>query len=176
MGETILRQWLVLGMLPRPPRRIDTASIEARLRQRGVPRPSPTIQRDLLELAEVFPIVADKRAKPYGWRWADDAPAIRLPSPTRGGVAKGIEIVLRLRKSALQETLDFLGAHCGRVSDKSDDSRIATVTVLMEDSRFVRCLLLGHGEHVEVVSPIALRREITESARRILSVYGPGLE
>lgn len=73
MGATILRQWMILIVLPRPPRRIDTASIESRLRERGIEVHRRTIQRDLLELAEIFPIVADERAKPYGWRWSDDA-------------------------------------------------------------------------------------------------------
>jgi len=68
-------------MLPRPPRRIDTAAIEARLRERGILVHRRTIQRDLVELAEVFPIVSDERNKPYGWRWADDAEPFAIPPP-----------------------------------------------------------------------------------------------
>jgi hypothetical protein len=36
MGTTLQRQWLVLRMLPRPPRRIDAATIERRLHERGI--------------------------------------------------------------------------------------------------------------------------------------------
>ncbi len=82
MGATIVRQWLILTMLPRRPRRIDTGTIEARLRERGITVHRRTIQRDLLELAQVFPIVADERAKPFGWRWSDDAVFVgELPVP-----------------------------------------------------------------------------------------------
>ncbi len=73
MGATIVRQWLILTMLPRRPRRIDTGTLERKLRERGIVVHRRTIQRDLLELAQVFPIVADERAKPFGWRWSDDA-------------------------------------------------------------------------------------------------------
>lgn len=60
-------------LLPKGPRRIDTATLEERLRERGFDVHRRTIQRDLVELAGVFPIVSDERTKPYGWRWADDA-------------------------------------------------------------------------------------------------------
>lgn len=77
MSAAIVRQWLVLSILPRPPRKIDTASIEKELRARGISIHRRTIQRDLVELATVFPLVVDERSKPYGWRWRDDADLMR---------------------------------------------------------------------------------------------------
>src|SRR5690606_1268676 len=99
MSNTILRQWLVLRMLPRAPRRIDTGAIETRLRERGIEVHRRTIQRDLLDLAEVFPIVADERAKPYGWRWSEDAElAGQLPPPRVVSAASVIEVSLRIER------------------------------------------------------------------------------
>lgn len=73
MGSAIVRQWHLLTLLPRGPRRIDTASLENQLRARGLDAHRRTIQRDLIELGRTFPIVSDERRKPYGWCWADDA-------------------------------------------------------------------------------------------------------
>ena len=89
MGSSIVRQWHLLTLLPKGPRRIDSATLEERLRARGLEVHRRTIQRDLLELASVFPIVSDDRSKPYGWRWADDAEllcAIPALPGARGGV------------------------------------------------------------------------------------------
>lgn len=72
MGTALIRQWWILTLLPRPPQKIDTATLLAKLRERGVVTHRRTVQRDLIELAVVFPIVADERSKPYGWRWAED--------------------------------------------------------------------------------------------------------
>lgn len=63
----------MLTLLPRAPRRIDTATLAEGLRARGLEVHRRTIQRDLIELSAVFPIVSDDRSKPYGWRWAQDA-------------------------------------------------------------------------------------------------------
>ena len=32
-----------------------------------------TIQRDLVDLAHLFPIAVNERSKPYTWRWKDGA-------------------------------------------------------------------------------------------------------
>lgn len=72
MASATLRQWHLLSLLPKGPRRIDSATLAARLRERGFVVHHRTVQRDLVELAHVFPIVKDHRSKPYGWRWSDD--------------------------------------------------------------------------------------------------------
>lgn len=95
-----MRQWLILSMLPVRPRRIDTSAIEARLKERGIDVHRRTIQRDLIELAEVFPIIADERAKPFGWRWSDEASFIaRLPPARVEG--DEVDVTVRLPRSAL---------------------------------------------------------------------------
>jgi hypothetical protein len=66
-------------MLPKAPRRIDTGTLVARLRERGHDVHRRTVQRDLVTLATVFPIIADERDKPYGWRWADGVELLCLP-------------------------------------------------------------------------------------------------
>jgi predicted DNA-binding transcriptional regulator YafY len=72
-GPAILRQWLILVMLPPPPRRIDSAAIATALRERGYDVHRRTVQRDLVQLSAIFPIVADERRRPFGWRWSESA-------------------------------------------------------------------------------------------------------
>ena len=107
MSSAIVRQWWILSMLPVRPRRIDTGVIEAGLRSRGIDVHRRTIQRDLLDLAEVFPIVADDRAKPFGWRWADEA-AFVGPVPHPKGDASTVDVTLRVARAALSTLMASL--------------------------------------------------------------------
>lgn len=158
-------------MLPRPPRRIDTGAIETRLRERGIDVHRRTIQRDLVELAGVFPIVVDERAKPYGWRWSEEAAfGIHVPAPLRTG-ARPMEVTLRVRSSSLWVVADRLG---GRILQRWNDDDHAPFTralAVVEDAPVTRRLLLAYGDEVEVIEPIALRREIVERARRAAAVH-----
>lgn len=167
----MMRKWLVLTILPRAPRRIDTGSIEARLRERGIAVHRRTIQRDLIELAEVFPIVSDEREKPYGWQWGEDADLVgQLPPPRSAVAAFPLDLSLRVRKEALGRVLDRLGPRTHRVTDEGD-AHFTTLAVVVDDSREVRCALFDLGDEVEVVSPLGLRSEIAERARRVLAVH-----
>jgi predicted DNA-binding transcriptional regulator YafY len=167
MSSTILRQWLVLGMLPRPPRRIDTGSIEARLRDRGIEVHRRTIQRDLLELAEVFPIVADERAKPYGWRWADDADGMLSRIAPRARSGPRVALSLRVAEAHLEQVLEVLGSP-GEYELVARGEPALTIAVTVEDSRAARHAVFGVSDVAEVLAPREWRREIAERAQRVL--------
>ena len=82
MGSAIVRHWHLLSLVPPGPQRIDTSTLERRLRARGIDVHRRTIQRDLVELARVFPLVSDERTKPYGWGWAAGAELVlAIPRP-----------------------------------------------------------------------------------------------
>ena len=78
MNDTILRSFSMLRMLPRAPRKIDTATLELRLRDDGYTVTRRTIQRDLHQLARAFPLLCDEH-HPHGWSWAPDAVLIDIP-------------------------------------------------------------------------------------------------
>lgn len=79
MSEVLLRQMAMLKMLPRPPRRVGTNELKARLREAGFETTPRTIQRDLQALASFFAIECQDDTKPFGWRWQQDAPVFELP-------------------------------------------------------------------------------------------------
>jgi hypothetical protein len=51
-------------MIPRHPRKIDTATIEDRMERLGVTIYRHSIQRDVEKLSEIFPLACDDRDKP----------------------------------------------------------------------------------------------------------------
>ena len=79
MNKTILRQWAMLRLLPRFPRKTSVGDLMASLARLGFDTTTRTIQRDLNILALSFPLLSDD-AKPQGWSWASDAPQLSLPN------------------------------------------------------------------------------------------------
>ena len=78
--STSYRHWLLLRMIPRYPRKIDTASIESLMERQGITIHRRSIQRDLEKLSDIFPLSCDDQNKPYGWSWSADAPALDIPA------------------------------------------------------------------------------------------------
>jgi predicted DNA-binding transcriptional regulator YafY len=177
MASAIVRQWLILTMLPKPPRRIDSGAIEARLRDRGVRVHRRTIQRDLIELAQVFPILSDERSKPYGWRWTDDAGFVgSLPLPRTHITAVSAEVVLRAPRAALSLLVELIGGRAPRIADdRHADPAYASVTLSIDDSAAARRRLFAHSDEVEVLSPRTIREEITAMAHRSLTAHSRAL-
>lgn len=77
--DTLLRQWQMLRMIPRYPQKITAKDLHERLQSEQFAVTKRTVERDLLALSELFPLVSDERDKPYGWSWAKDAPTFSLP-------------------------------------------------------------------------------------------------
>ena len=89
--STLLRQWEMMRMLTvsrsdsKHDGRWDKASeVTAKLNDAGYDVSVRTVQRDLKELSEIFPIeLNDKNARDYGWRWIKganlDIPGMSVP-------------------------------------------------------------------------------------------------
>lgn len=79
MIDTLLRQWTLLRLLPRHPRRLEPARLKDKLDNMGIEVTLRTVQRDLNALAAVFPLEASA-GKPQGWCWCQGARQFDLPS------------------------------------------------------------------------------------------------
>lgn len=172
MSAAIVRQWLVLSLLPKPPRKIDTAFIESELRARGVAVHRRTIQRDLVELSQVFPLVSDARAKPYGWRWSEDATFLgSLPVPTEqpSSSKTGIEVRLRGRPVIVQSALERLRVNGARVAADPRDASLAVATARVDDTVASRRILLAYADEIEILAPPSVRKDIATRAQRAAS-------
>lgn len=69
MSDTLFRNIVMLQLIPRHPRKIDTLRLQRLLTREGYNITKRTIQRDLVKLSEHFPLINDERNKPYGWSW-----------------------------------------------------------------------------------------------------------
>ena len=69
----------MLRFIPRAPAKIAVKDLQEQLRDADFKVSTRTVQRDLLDLSTVFPLVSDDREKPYGWSWQREAPSFDLP-------------------------------------------------------------------------------------------------
>lgn len=80
--HSLLRQWNMLRLIPRSPQKISATELHERLSAADFPVAKRTVERDLNELAAVFPLVVDDRERPFGWSWERNAPSFDLPGLT----------------------------------------------------------------------------------------------
>ena len=71
-SNSLYRQWQILSRLPTG-KWIGTRELQESLVREGIDISLRTIQRDLNEIAQRFPIESSKTS-PQGWRWRADAP------------------------------------------------------------------------------------------------------
>jgi predicted DNA-binding transcriptional regulator YafY len=122
---SLLRQWHMLRQVPRAPLKITVKELCERLRSADFKVTERTVQRDLKELSDVFPITADERDKPFGWSWLRDASSFDLPGLT---VPEALTLTLveqHLRHHLPPVTVDALRPHfssAARTLSAVDDS------------------------------------------------------
>lgn len=113
----------MLRMIPRHPRKIDSATIEERLKSQGFQVHRRTIQRDLEFFSETFPLLCDDRDKPYGWSWSSEAASFDIPQMDPS-TALTFRMADRFLASVMPPTtLDLLQPyirHASRVLDDID--------------------------------------------------------
>lgn len=76
-GNSLHRQWQILSRLPNG-KWMGTRELQEQLVREGIHISLRTVQRDLNQIAERFPI-ENNGGTPQGWRWKADAPIQSLP-------------------------------------------------------------------------------------------------
>lgn len=69
----------MLRLIPRAPSKIAVKDLQERLQEADFAVTTRTVQRDLVDLSTVFPLISDDREKPYGWSWQREASSFDLP-------------------------------------------------------------------------------------------------
>lgn len=77
--ETMLRHWTLLRAVPRHPRKADARSLTAHLTAAGFAVSKRTVERDLVKLGTLFPLVSDEAPTGRGWSWMRDADVFDVP-------------------------------------------------------------------------------------------------
>lgn len=99
-NDLLLRQWTMLRMIPRFPRKVTAREMMDKLANEGFKVTKRTIERDLQGISAVFPLVSDEREKPYGWSWAKDAPTFDLP-----GLSQSEALVFKFAQQYLMKLM-----------------------------------------------------------------------
>ena len=71
--HALLRQWHMLKEIPRAPQTVSARTLCERLDKLGFGVSKRTVERDLLELCEAFPLAYEGETRPYGWHWMKGA-------------------------------------------------------------------------------------------------------
>ena len=66
IDKTLYRQWTMLRLIPRHPRKISATDLTERLNELGYAINKRTVERDLKMFEELFGLVVDDRSRPYG--------------------------------------------------------------------------------------------------------------
>lgn len=109
--QSLLRQWNMLRMVPRAPAKISAKDLCERLCAADFKVTKRTVERDLNELSEVFPIVVDSRNKPFGWSWLRDAASFDLPGMTLPEALTMTMVEQHLRHQLPPSAVDALRPH-----------------------------------------------------------------
>ncbi|WP_417690359.1 WYL domain-containing protein [Pseudidiomarina sp.] len=180
--QTVLRYLLMLRHIPKQPQKIDVNTLRERLAEQGVDVSVRTIQRNLVELSEVFPLTTDERNKPFGWSLLADAPL--LPLVTDGGITRrqngngashasrltGERVQIELNcDMALQPELEACPLNNSQKLKMLGDK--FSLQAEAELSTELLVWILSYGAQIEVVAPMSLRTEVAEHAEAMYRYY-----
>jgi len=107
MNKAVLRQWAMLRLVPRYPRKTSAPEVHRGLERLGHDSTLRTVQRDLNTLALTFPLLADD-AKPQGWSWAVDAPQLSVPNIDEHAAISFLVAQMHLDQVFPKATMDYL--------------------------------------------------------------------
>ncbi len=107
MNKNVLRQWALLRLLPRYPKKTSVAELIRGLEHTGFDVTVRTLQRDLNALALSFPIVSDE-SKPQGWSWSRDAPQLNFPEHDQQTAVNLVVARMHLEKILPKNSINYL--------------------------------------------------------------------
>jgi len=122
MSDTLMRQWQMLRLIPRQPSKISTTALMQRLADDGFTTTPRTLQRDLVRLSSIYPLLCDDRDKPFGWSWDKDANVHEVP-----GIDSDTALAFYLAEKHLEPllprtTIKRLGPHFRRAEEVLDQA------------------------------------------------------
>lgn len=156
--KALRRQWTLVRRLPRYPAKKSAADLTEVLANEGFKVEKRTVERDLHDLAEIFPIECDDREKPFGWSWAKDATGFHLPAMLPSE-ALALQMVDRFIKPLLPDSIrDSLQPYIAAASKTLKDFSASPASSWMNKVRIVHPSQLLMPPHINP----AVHRAVTE--------------
>lgn len=167
--QSVLRYLMMLRHVPRQPHKIDAKTLQQRLYEQGIDISVRTIQRNLIELSEVFPLTTDERSKPYGWSIAQSAPQLPFLDLAEHARNGGVSQVKIKCAASLSNLLSNNPLHSQQVVEKNKDHFVVSASVPVSNE--LVAWILSCGEHAEVLEPKHLRDEVEGHIHRMHASY-----
>lgn len=116
-GQTLVRQWELLKLLPTRPPGMTAKEVCQQLNDEGFDVSKRQVERDLEQLSQSFALVCNDKGKPYGWHWMEGAGA-DLPAIS-GAEALSLTMVEKVLKPLVPNTiLRSLAPRLNQAKDK----------------------------------------------------------
>lgn len=167
--QSVLRYLMLLRHVPRQPHKVDAKTLRQRLYEQGIDVSVRTIQRNLIELSEVFPLTTDERSKPYGWSIAQSAPQLPFLSLAEHARTGAVAEVKLKCAASLSNLLTNNPLHSQQVIETNSEHFIVKANVAISNE--LVAWILSCGEHAEVIEPKQLRDEIEGHISRMHASY-----
>ncbi len=172
--HTIARQWQLLKLLPGRHPGMSSTQLQTALTNVGHATSKRTVERDLVELATLFPLHCNSKGTPYGWYWQPGLnlgeaqqlqPDVLWP-PKQVELHAWVDDALARRLEELPLSADMqLTLHEG-----GGAMLVATV----DDNRALMSWLLSQAGSIRVQAPQALRQALLEQLRQSLALHDGG--
>ena len=171
---TLSRQWALLRQLPSRSPGITSAELVWGLRDVGFIVSKRTVERDLNELTELFPVRCNSKGTPYGWYWQAELSTELLQPPQPSDRCMAQPITLRAwvtpglaRQLAAQPLSDDMLLE---PLAEGDARLVATVAY----DQALLSWLLAHAGSIKVSAPDSVREALLERLHQALLLHESG--
>jgi len=150
---------------------MSSTQLQSALKTVGYTTSKRTVERDLVELAALFPLQCNSKGMPYGWYWqpglslaeAQQLQPDVLTPPQRVELHAWVDDGLARRLQAQPLAVDMqLTAH-------ADGG--ATLVATVDDNRALMGWLLSQAGSIRVRAPQGLRLAVIEQLRQSLALH-----
>jgi predicted DNA-binding transcriptional regulator YafY len=172
--HTIARQWQLLKLLPDRHPGMSSTQLQGALARAGHKTSKRTVERDLNELATLFPLHCNSKGMPYGWYWQ---PGLSLGQaeqlqPDALSPSQQIELQAWVDDGLARRLEDQPLSEDMRLAPQDNGGAMLAATV--EDSRALMSWLLSQAGSIRVKAPETLRISMVEQLRQSLALNDDG--
>ncbi|MBF8767609.1 WYL domain-containing protein [Pseudomonas sp. xss_4] len=170
--HTIARQWELLKLLPGRHPGMSCTQLQAALSSAGHATTKRTVERDLVELAGLFPLQRNSACMPYSWHWQPGSKLRDGATTTPGEAPVHVELHAWVDES-LYHHLEIHPLGTGmRLTVLPNGGAILVTTVA--DDRALMCWLLSQAGAIRVQGPQSVRLALLEHLRQSLALHDTG--
>ncbi|MDM3890079.1 WYL domain-containing protein [Pseudomonas juntendi] len=169
--HTIARQWQLLKLLPGRHPGVSSTQLQRALSGVGHTTSKRTVERDLVELAALFPLQCNSKGMPYGWYWQPGLSLEQAHQLQPDALCPAAQVELRAWvDDALARRLEQAPLSADmQLTAQGDGGAVLVATV--DDNRALMSWLLSQAGAICVQAPKALRLAMLAQLRESLALH-----